>query len=87
MGTVEKWVEVRATNRAQPALVAELRRRIEALSGTDDPMELYVAVMRQSAQRDGSGLGLARIVAEGEMNLACTVEGDEVTVKASAPVG
>jgi hypothetical protein len=82
-----KWVEVRATNRAEPARVDELRRRIDALRGADDPMELYVSVMRQSAQRDGSGLGLARIVAEGEMDLACIVEGDEVTVKASAPVG
>jgi hypothetical protein len=86
----QKWIEVRATNRAEPERVAELRRRIEALRGAEDRMELYVSVMRQTAQREGSGLGLARIVAEGEMDLACTVDGDEVTVKAVkayAPVG
>ena len=39
---------------------------------------------RHAHERDVSGLGLARIWAEGEMNLALETREDEVTIMASA---
>jgi hypothetical protein len=75
-------VEVTARNRATPEQARDLGRRIHALSETNDPMALYVDLMRESAQRPGSGLGLARIRAEGEMDLSCALEGDAVIVSA-----
>jgi two-component sensor histidine kinase len=76
-------VEVTAKNRATPEQAKDLGRRILALSQAEDPMELYVGLMRESAQRSGSGLGLARIRVEGEMDLSCALEGDAVIVSAS----
>ena len=75
-------VEVTARNKATPEQANDLGRRIHALSVTDDPMALYVGLMRESAQRSGSGLGLARIRVEGEMQLSCALEGDAVIVSA-----
>jgi len=77
-----RHVEVTAKNRATPEQAKDLGRRIDALSRADDPMALYVDLMRESAQRSGSGLGLARIRAEGEMDLSCALEGDAVIVSA-----
>lgn len=78
-----RTVEVRATNRASPEQAAELFRRIDALGRAADLMGFYVGMMRDSVNRAGSGLGLARIRVEGEMELSYTHEGDEVTVTAS----
>jgi hypothetical protein len=75
-------IEVTARNRATPEQAEDLGRRIDALASAPDPMELYVAMMRESAQRSGSGLGLARIRVEGEMQLSCALEGDAVVVSA-----
>jgi len=75
-------VEVIAKNRATPEQARDLGRRIHALSVADDLMELYAGLMRESAQRSGSGLGLARIRVEGEMQLSCALEGDSVIVSA-----
>jgi anti-sigma regulatory factor (Ser/Thr protein kinase) len=75
-------VEVTARNKATPEQAEDLGRRIHALAAADDPMELYVGLMRESAQRSGSGLGLARIRVEGEMQLSCALEGDAVIVSA-----
>jgi anti-sigma regulatory factor (Ser/Thr protein kinase) len=76
-------VEVTARNRATPEQARDLGRRIHALAEAEDPMALYVGLMRESAQRSGSGLGLARIRVEGEMQLSCALEGDAVIVSAS----
>jgi hypothetical protein len=77
-----RHVEVIAKNRATPEQAKDLGRRIHALAEAKDPMELYVGLMRESAQRSGSGLGLARIRVEGEMDLSCALEGDAVIVSA-----
>ena len=79
-------VEVRSTNRTTPDRLDELKRRIDSLQALPDPMALYVSMMSESAQRAGSGLGLARIRVEGEMELAYDIEGDSVTIKCSTPV-
>jgi len=76
-------VEIVARNRATPEQAEDLRRRIHALAEAPDPMALYVDLMRESAQRSGSGLGLARIRAEAEMDLSWAREGDAVVVSAT----
>ncbi|MGC4091053.1 MAG: hypothetical protein QM756_24895 [Polyangiaceae bacterium] len=58
-------VEVRASNRATPEQLQELKQRIDELREVSDPMGLYVSMMVDSARRDGSGLGLVRIRVEG----------------------
>ena len=77
---------MRASNRATPEQAAELTRRIDALLGASNPTEFYVGLMRESALRDGSGLGLARIRVEGEMQLSLTLDGDQVTISATTQV-
>jgi hypothetical protein len=77
-----RHVEVTARNRATPEQARDLGRRIHALNEATDPMALYVDLMRESAQRSGSGLGLARIRVEGEMQLSCSLDGDAVIVRA-----
>jgi hypothetical protein len=48
---------------------------------------MYQRVMRRSASNlEGSGLGLARISAEGEMSLDCRVDGDNLSLSATARI-
>lgn len=83
----KRVVTICASNRARPEQVTELQRRIDALQDAQDPMDFYVSMMLDSAGRDdGSGLGLARIRVEGEMDLAYAVEGDVITITAATPV-
>ncbi len=77
-----RHVEVTAKNRATPEQARDLGRRINALAEAADPMALYADLMRESVHRSGSGLGLARIRVEGEMQLSCALEGDAVIVSA-----
>jgi anti-sigma regulatory factor (Ser/Thr protein kinase) len=82
----KRRLEVRATNRTSDQRLSELSNRIDALREAADPMDLYVATMRATAQRAGSGLGLMRIRVEAEMQLSYEVEGDRVTICASTTV-
>lgn len=79
-------VEVRASNRTSPAQIDDVAARINALQNADDPMDLYVKMMIEGAHREGSGLGLARIVAESGMALDYEVQGDCLTIRASVNV-
>lgn len=75
------------TNDTTPAHVERLRERVHALANAPDPFAVYQALMRAgTANRDESGLGLARIRAEGEMSLGLEVVGSRVTIMASARV-
>jgi hypothetical protein len=83
----EALLRIRARNRAAPERVEELVRLVSELEAAEDPLAMYLQVMMQSATREvGSGLGLARIRAEGEMDIHCDVEGDEVTIVAQTLV-
>lgn len=74
-------------NRTDPVQLAELQRVLDEIGRCPDPISLYYEVIVKGAERsEGSGLGLARIRAEGEMDLSYAVDGDEVTVFAQAPV-
>jgi hypothetical protein len=81
------FVQIRASNRASAESVAELRRFFAENDRCADPVALYDELIARTARRaEGSGLGLARIRAEGEMALAFSIQGDEVTIVAEAPV-
>lgn len=52
-----------------------------------DPFEHYQKMMVRNARRtDGSGLGLARILAEAEMDLDCVIDDDRVRILARTGV-
>jgi hypothetical protein len=83
----QAYVQIRTRNRATADSLAELRRFFDESGRTPDPIALYDQMIARTAQRtEGSGLGLARIRAEGEMLLRHSVEGDAVTIIAEAPV-
>ncbi|MDP9150611.1 MAG: hypothetical protein M3O36_11815, partial [Myxococcota bacterium] len=78
---------IRAHNRTTVARATELRRIVTELEEAPNPLLHYHHLMRRSALRDGvSGLGLARIRVEAEMNVHCDVRGEEVTVTAESRV-
>ena len=83
----QKVVRICATNRATEDRMHELTQRLDELRCANDPVELYYRIIAQSAKRkEGSGLGLARIRAEGEMDLSYAIDGDQITIVAETPV-
>jgi hypothetical protein len=83
LDTKRNHVLVRTTNPASAQNVASLERWFAELAATD-PSELYADMMRRSALlRSGSGgLGLARIAAEGDMQLGLIVDAESVQLVA-----
>jgi hypothetical protein len=76
-------LRIRVRNRATPERALEALRVIREIGELGDPLEMYQTFVRRCAKhRDGSGLGLARIVAEAEMRVYGEVDGDEVTIVA-----
>jgi anti-sigma regulatory factor (Ser/Thr protein kinase) len=61
--------------------IVNLKRAVGDLKQVDDPMRSFTERMGKSA---GSGLGLARIAAEGALALKCTVRANRVAVTAEA---
>jgi hypothetical protein len=63
----QAYVQVKIRNRASAESLAELRRFFDENRRIPDPIALYDQMIARAAQRaEGSGLGLARIRAEGE---------------------
>ncbi|MDP9035089.1 MAG: hypothetical protein M3O50_09800 [Myxococcota bacterium] len=78
---------VRARNRTTVARAMDLQRIVTELEQAPNPLLHYHQLMRRSAMQDDiSGLGLARIRVEAEMNVHCDVRGEEVTVIAESRV-
>lgn len=72
---------VRTQNQTAPERLEELEKRLEELKSTKDPVGLYDRMIEQSAPLEGvSGLGLARIRAEGGLDFDYRIEGNEVTL-------
>ena len=83
----QAYVRIATSNLATADRLTELRRFFDESGRTPDPIALYDQMIARTAQRtDGSGLGLARIRAEGEMTLSHVVDGDTVTIVAETPV-
>jgi hypothetical protein len=78
-------VTLQLSNETTPEHIERLRERVLAIAQANDPFGHYHALMRRSARtEDESGLGLARIRAEGEMDLALEVRGNTVDLLANA---
>jgi two-component sensor histidine kinase len=75
---------IKLTNQTTPEHIERLRACISEIQASDEPFTLYQNMMRRTfGIQEESGLGLARIRAEGELNLSLEIEGDMVTIVAS----
>lgn len=80
-------VSVAVLNTGRPEHIERLRASLEEMRKDANPFSYYQKVMRRSAGRtDGSGLGLARVRCEGEMELDLILDGDRVCLEASAEI-
>ena len=80
------YLAVKTWNRANPARIAELTAKIDALANAE-PASHYQSMMEQTAFRsEGSGLGLARIRAEAAMTITYELTADSVCIQARAPI-
>lgn len=80
-------LSIRTRNEASPDRLQEVARRLEELKSTKDPVELYDRMIEESAPVEGvSGLGLARIKAEGGLEFDYDIAGNELTVVVQGPV-
>jgi hypothetical protein len=81
-------VRIHSSNRSDPAHIATLQRRISEIRAAPDPFVFYQSLLRTTiSDPDGSGLGLARIRCEGEMEVGLTIDGDRVAIDAVARTG
>lgn len=72
------------TNQTTPEHIARLRATIEEIQSSQEPFALYQTLMRRrSGVQAESGLGLARIRAEGELDLSLEIDSPMVTITAS----
>jgi two-component sensor histidine kinase len=77
---------IRLTNHTTPERLERLRTFVSEIQSSDSPLLLYHSMMRRTLGVEGeSGLGLARIRAEGGLDLSLEIEGNKVTVVASCP--
>jgi hypothetical protein len=76
---------IKLTNQTTPEHIARLRACIESIQAADEPFVHYQNLMRKTFGIESqSGLGLARIRAEGDLNLSLEVNGNTVTIVASS---
>ncbi len=76
-------LEVSTLNRVSVEARAALQACFDELSAARDATAHYDAVISRSRRRtEGSGLGLARIQAEGEMSLTCHFDASSVVIAA-----
>jgi two-component sensor histidine kinase len=75
---------IKLTNQTTPEHIERLRECIQEIQSSEEPFALYQKLMRRTyGIQEESGLGLARIRAEGELNLSLEIEGNMVTIVAS----
>jgi hypothetical protein len=85
---VTRTVSITLRNRATPAHVAALREIVDGMAAAPDAFEYYQQVIADRVRRkEGSGLGLVRICAEGEMTVRLAVANDAVELVATTQVG
>ncbi|WP_437923797.1 hypothetical protein WMF37_32890 [Sorangium sp. So ce291] len=81
-------MKIRARNEASPERLREVERRLLELKTASDPVKHYDDLICETAMVEGvSGLGLARVRAEGGLDVDYKIEGNELTITAHAPVG
>lgn len=80
--------QVTVSNASNRACYEQTQQRVRQINRTDNPAELYQAMIAKSLKRKrGSGLGLARIRAEADMQLHCVLRGDMLSVRATLATG
>jgi hypothetical protein len=85
---ITKVVRVRTSNRSDPDHIAILEQRFAEMRAAPDAFKFYQQLLRSTVhEKVGSGLGLARIRCEGEMDVDLTVSGDLVGISAVAHIG
>ncbi len=71
-------VTILLRNRAEESHIAAIREIVDGVTASPDAFAYYQQLLIAKAKRrEGSGLGLARICAEGEMDIKLTVEGED----------
>jgi hypothetical protein len=77
---------LRTKNQASPDRLREVERRLDEIRSAVDPAQLYDRLIEETAPLEGvSGLGLARIRAEG-LSFDYEIKGDELTLIVQEPV-
>ena len=75
---------IKVTNQATPDNIARLQACVAEIQAAAEPFVHYQNLMRKTVGiAQESGLGLARIRAEGELNLSLNIDGSMVTIVAS----
>jgi hypothetical protein len=79
--TVKTW------NRSTFERITHLRQLLDDLASAESPDAFYQKMLLKSVGRtDGSGLGLARVRAEAEMNIAYEIDKDHVCILATTQI-
>jgi hypothetical protein len=75
---------LRVSNQCEPRRLAELREHFDVMKkNSADPITYYTDLMVANAKRKlASGIGLARIWAEAEMEIDCDITGSTATIVA-----
>ncbi|MCX4241887.1 hypothetical protein [Paraliomyxa miuraensis] len=80
-------VEMKTRNRAVPGDHEAIDALLRALRAAADPFDVFLELMASTVKRtDGSGLGLARVWVEAQMDLACLVDGEQLEITARASI-
>ena len=83
--TTPKVVRIRLQNRANEANIAAIREVLEGVDKAPDSFAFYQQLLAKNVRKkEGSGLGLARICAEGEMKVRYAVDGAVAMIEATA---
>lgn len=81
-------VSIETANDVGGDALEALEQLLVAVQQAPDPVAYYDRTIRASAnRRHGSGLGLARIRAEGEMELSHRIHGGRITIRAESALG
>lgn len=74
-------LQLRAKNHSTPEQLRAVESRLSELRASQDPTGLYDRLIRETAPHaDGSGLGLARLRAEGDFDVDYSIQGSELTI-------
>ena len=84
----KKMVRIVLRNRAQDADIAAIREIVDGVAQAPDAFAFYQKlIVAKAKNKQSSGLGLARICAEGEMRVSYSVQGDQTQITAETSVG
>lgn len=84
----KKRLRIEVRSRSRPEHLERLGQIVARMRAEPDPLKHYLELVRETAERsEGSGLGLARIRHEGEMQVEVEIRDGEVRVTAIRAIG